>query len=353
MDPASTNLNLAALLQKYENLLTGEKTEDADNFSKYLMNIIATKSESLNKDESDALQNFSNRLLTKYPKDKVVQLTTYLANSIVLKKQKADQFPLPEDILKVIRTFSDVSSFRDLPQQKRIEAATFASQRLMIAGSPEYPIKYDDLVQFVKVITVCWSDPFFKPHQEAVTKRLSELIPSSSTVDPDAVEFTKLAMTLIKDIESQKVPKEIAENPAYHGKALEIGIATLQSVMQEKGTVTQALQDFALRYSENHLKPGQYLFRNSSTVPSKDADGTRSYTIAMSYKTDTGEFNNIRLTRYERADGKVYWKTPMNNDETLSSLKEVVAKYITVKGYKPSLPPREHEVIAYVKMNYI
>lgn len=246
------------------------------------------------------------------------------------------------------KAFPNMSIYNSLDSHQKTKLATFIYERLMKMGTKEVPINYSVLRELTKLFTVLWRDESIRNLQEPIAKKLSELL-SNAEINKVATEFANLAIVLIKDVESKQVPNDIANHPAYHGKALKTGIDFLQTMMVQSGKRIIILQDFAMKYCEDHLQPRHFLLRNSSTVPSTDFNGKHTFAVTFSYKEDSDDVSHIRLVREQTADGKVVWRWGQTN---YNSLENFIERNLTSKHIAPCRPPPENNVIMYVKNKY-
>lgn len=369
---------LEDLLSRYEKHISGDQThpkfdEKKQKLADKVKNIMATGADQLNQNQVKALRDFSMRFSKDYGKDDVVKMASDLSVGILMGRQlgvikKAKEQPsdiadgnADKDILSHIGKFTDVSSFSSLSKEMQARVARRAVDEIMVAGHNGEPLNYSDLTQFTKILTLSWDKPYIKNDKEKLVTQLLSLTENSPE---KAAKFKELATTLIVRHDITKVPSAISDHKGFHGKALEQGIEMLQTAL-EKGTVgNTSLQDFTLNYCEDILKPGEYLIRNSSTVPSKDTEGIKYFTFTITWKLPGKEVTSTRLTLIEPEKGAPYLKDgqpPFKKDSlSYKSIDDYLEKMKTSKNAnlrqlsrsKPAIPPKPQEVNNYVASKY-
>lgn len=355
---------LETILNQYEQYIGEDKEnknpqmqEEKEKLGNMAMNIIAMGANKLNEAQKKALLDFSSRLSITNPDDRVVQMASAISKYILMNEQLESK-EIPSDIKAVVDSYIDIPNIENLPKETKQKVASYAITNILMAGTDDSPINYADLVQFTKILSICWNEPYLKKNHEALVHQLLFLLdktkkPSSK----EASEFAELSTTLIKEHEGGKVPSDISGHPGYHGKALEQGISTLQSMLKQTGKTMVSLQNFAEQYCNDHLKPHEYLIRNSSTVPSTDSKGVKYFTVTISYKRKNNAIEHARLTRQEK-EGKVSWRfgaPPFNPEEkvkTFNNMNDAIKAIALLRRYKVAVPPSPPEINHYINTLY-
>ncbi len=360
------NYKLENMLKDYQQCLSEEKKENfflnkSNDTANLLMNIILIGAENLTDAQVKALKNFHNSYSENYYKDKVVNLISTVLNSLsqdIFKiNYKINSCQSPDDVKTVFETFKEITDFNSLSQEIKLKVASYAMTRLQDAKNEFF--NYADLSQFIKILSICWNEPYLTTSQNTVITCLLDLIKDIKPGDGEfALEFKNIAITLIKTYENTRVPADIKNTPAYHGGALNEGILQLEEVLGKTGTAKVSLQDFAIDYCQDYLKAGEYLIRNSSTIPSTDAQGSHYFTITISYKNTPSQLLNVRLTRIEAKDSKISWKwgtlsqKDFEKGPSFNNIEEAINARKEFEGFKPSMPPNTEAVIGYIFNRY-
>ena len=307
------------LLTEYETYLGAWKPKQKKReIGEKLVKVIQLGCGQFNESQTDALNSFSERFSKTYPKNMVVQCC-----------QGIDIFDLPVEIQNRINFFGPLTS------PKSAGAILLAKQKLIEAAESVEP-SGKGLSRLVKILFLNWDQGVIedsKPLKDALLKLV-----------PKVKRFRSIAMVMIKKMEQKETPRGIIDHPAYHGNALKEALSILhEEFMKGSRCAEKLLLTFVHQYCDDHLKPHEYLIRQSSSVPSHPG----CFTFTISYKSEDQKVRHFRIIRGETEEGTPFW---------CSSAKEVVFNTLEefiqaggLKNYTPRLPLRNLQIQTYIR----
>lgn len=194
-------------------------------------------------------------------------------------------------------------------------------------------------------------DPKDKRASDVALTAISLSVPKQ-TLPKEQSNITTLQQQvglLLRDLNTQHIPPQIAGHPGFHAHALDLGIRTIQHALkenpQEGKKVQEELQKFAMEYAKEVLNASKdkkcFIVRPSSVLPHDDIKSI--FTISRKYptksedgKTTTLEIGHTRIYEIQK-EGKTQWhiNDPKGEKTGYDSFSAAVRKF----GGKPVEAP--------------
>lgn len=299
----NTEYNLNNLIGQYENYMVKDDdirhSPEKNELCNKLSNIILVGGEKLSKQDKSILSAFAKKYSGDFADDQVIK-TILAVNAMghAMGLHKAS-----DDVYLQAMSFKDVSEVKNFPVEDQKALIPFLVNRVMDKEASE-----GELIQALKIIIHLWDSNLTTHTKDKLFSHFALLMQPDNPANTALSDESKALITfLLKKYEMTTVaiPEAIKSLQGYHGEALDQGIASFTEMIEkEEGVEIPKLIDIINEYCKDHLKPRQYLIRNSS---SQMNTGKGEFTATLSYCVPQRGIAHARFSYWRDEEGNQYW----------------------------------------------